>query len=253
MYTQITDFTDFVTAPALSPDGRMVVFIRGGDAFLSRGQIYVKALPHGQPVQLTTSENRKFAPVFTPDGSRVAYTEVSLVGNDTVWETWTVPVFGGEPSRFLPNASGLVWLDSLNVIFSEFRGNGGHLGIVTATNARASERAIYFPAHERGMAHYSYASPNRQAVLVVEMDRAGRFSRAASSRSMAVHPASWLGPRVTADRPPGRPTESGCISLPTSPAIRICGVKPTEKSRRSRSRSVQRKRKECRLRRTDVR
>jgi Tol biopolymer transport system component len=174
-YTQITDFTDFVTAPALSQDGRMVAFIRDGDAFLSRGQIYVKALPNGQPVQVTSSENRKFAPVFTPDGSRVAYTEVRLVGNDTVWDTWTVPVFGGESSRFLPNASGLVWLDPLTVMFSEFRGNGGHLGIVTATNARAGERVIYFPAHERGMAHYSYPSPNRQSVIVVEMDRAGTF------------------------------------------------------------------------------
>ena len=54
-YTQITNFTDSATAPSLSPDGRMVTFIRGGEAFLSRGQIYVKLLPNGESVRLPTT------------------------------------------------------------------------------------------------------------------------------------------------------------------------------------------------------
>jgi serine/threonine protein kinase len=43
-YTQITNFTDSATAPSLSPDGRMVTFIRGGEAFLSFGQVWAKLL-----------------------------------------------------------------------------------------------------------------------------------------------------------------------------------------------------------------
>jgi hypothetical protein len=44
-YEALTDFTDSATAPALSTDGRMVAFIRGGSWFLTRtGQIYVKML-----------------------------------------------------------------------------------------------------------------------------------------------------------------------------------------------------------------
>src|SRR5260370_27522617 len=50
-YTQITNFTDSATAPSLSPDGRLVTFIRGGEAFLSRGEIYVKLPPNGESVQ----------------------------------------------------------------------------------------------------------------------------------------------------------------------------------------------------------
>jgi len=174
-YTQITDFTDSATAPALSPDGRMAAFIRGGEAFLSHGQIYVRVLSTGETVRLTNNGNRKYAPVFTPDGSRVAYSELSRTGTVTSWDTWTVPVSGGEPSRLLPNATGLVWLDRRQVMFSAFKGKTAHLGIVTATDTRAAEREIYFPAHERGMAHYSYLSPDRQMVLVVEMDRTGTF------------------------------------------------------------------------------
>jgi Tol biopolymer transport system component len=179
-YEQLTDFGDSAVAPSLSPNGDMVTFIRGGNAFnafLSRGQIYVKLLPNGEARQLTSNANLKFAPVFTPDSSRVAYTEVSRSGDVTSWDTWTVPVLGGEPTRLLPNASGLVWLGDQRIMFSEFKGKGGHLGIVSANEARGEELEIYFPAHERGMAHYSYPSPDGKSVLVAEMDPSGTFQQ----------------------------------------------------------------------------
>ena len=116
-YVQLTNFTDSATAPSLSPDGRMVTFKRGGTSFLSPGQIFVKLLPNGESVQLTTSAGRKYGPVFTPDGSRVAYTQV----DSGQWDTWTVPVLGGQPVRLLPNASGLTWIADHRVLFSEIR------------------------------------------------------------------------------------------------------------------------------------
>ena len=76
-YTQLTNFTDSATAPSLSPDGRMVAFKRGEDSFLSSGDIYVKLLPNGEAVKLTTEPARRYGPVFTPDGSRIAYTQVN--------------------------------------------------------------------------------------------------------------------------------------------------------------------------------
>jgi Tol biopolymer transport system component len=174
-YVPLTEFTDSATAPALSPDGKMVTFIRGGDAFLSHGQIYVMLMTGGPAERLTNSTNRKFAPVFTPDGTHVAYSEVSRTDKRVSWDTFAVPVLGGEPARLLSNATGLMWIDDRHVLFSEFRGKGGHLGVVTAVDGRASERSVYFPEHERGMAHYSYASPDRSAVLVVEMGPSGEF------------------------------------------------------------------------------
>jgi Tol biopolymer transport system component len=70
----------------------------------------------------------------------------------------------------LPNASGLTWLGEHRVLFSEIK-TGLHMGIVTATEGRAESRDIYFPSHERAMAHFSYASPDRGSVLIAEMDR----------------------------------------------------------------------------------
>ena len=170
-FVPITDVTDSAVAPALSPDGRMVAFLRGSSPFLTRGQVYVKLLPNGEPKQLTSDTRLKYGLSFTPDGTRVAYT---VVGSDG-WETWTVPVLGGEPSQLLQNAAGLTWLKDGHVLFSEIKGDGLHMGLVTSTETRSNRREIYFPAHERAMAHYSSLSPDGKSVLVVQMSRTGGF------------------------------------------------------------------------------
>jgi eukaryotic-like serine/threonine-protein kinase len=168
-YIRLTNFNDSATAPALSPDGRMVTFFRGGAYFLGTGQIYVKLLPDGESKQLTFDSNQKYDPVFTPDASRVAYTGLSMTAGG--FDTWTVPVLGGPPARLMVNAAGLSWIAPDRILFSEIMaGTILHMGIVTAKESRAEERAIYFPANEIAMAHYSWLSPDRDWVLIVEMN-----------------------------------------------------------------------------------
>jgi hypothetical protein len=55
------------------------------------------------------------------------------------------------------------------VLFSEIR-TGMHMGIVTSRVDRAGQREVYFPQHQRAMAHYSFLSPDRRWVLIVEMN-----------------------------------------------------------------------------------
>lgn len=156
-WVQLTRFPDSVSQPALSPDGRMLVFIRGAYTFFGPGQVYLKMLPDGQPVQLTHDSLDKMNPVFSPDGARIAYTTVDP---QLDWDTWVVPTLGGEPQPWLRNASGLVWTGPRQVMFSKIR-KSPHMGIVAAEESRIGERDVYVPAEEPGMAHRSYPSPDR--------------------------------------------------------------------------------------------
>ena len=166
-WVQLTKFPDSVTQPALSPDGRTVAFIRGDGTFLDPGQIYVKILPDGQPVQLTHDNVLKMSPTFSPDGARLAYTTVDAQFH---WDTSVVPTLGGEPQPLLRNASGLTWTGPGQVLFSEIK-TGVHMGIVASQENRMGARAVYFPEIVPGMAHRSYLSADGKWVLLVEMDQ----------------------------------------------------------------------------------
>jgi serine/threonine protein kinase/sugar lactone lactonase YvrE len=178
-YIQLTNFADSATSPALSPDGRMLTFVRGRETFADRGEVYVKLLPDGEPKQLTRDGTNKMSPVFVPGGDRIAYGVTGSMAEPTGWATWTVPVFGGEPSRLLSNSSALTWISGgtpPRVLFSEVD-RDIHMSIVTAAANRSETRTVYAPASPNGMAHRSYLSPDRKWVLVVEMEGGWRPCR----------------------------------------------------------------------------
>ena len=188
-YTQLTDFTDSAVSPALSPDGRMLAFIRGIDTFMSPDQIYVKMLPNGEAKRITDDARPKYGPAFSPDGSEIAYTVLEA----PVFSTYVVPVLGGESHLLLKNAAGLVWLDPHQLLYSQTR-SGIHLGVVTSTDTRAGLHEIYFPAHERGMAHYSIPSPDHRWTLVVEMNGNGGWAPCRLIQLDSQSPSRSVGP-----------------------------------------------------------
>jgi eukaryotic-like serine/threonine-protein kinase len=167
-WQQLTYFTDSAMHPALSPDGRMLAFIRGEQVVVGvRGDLYVNLLPDGEPVQLTHDKRMKLSPAFSPDNSRIAY------GTIDPWETWEVPVFGGVPRLLFQNSSSLSWIqDGKHVLFSQIK-QGVHMALVTSDEARGHSRDVYVPSGERSMVHHSYLSPDGKWVLVVEMNNEG--------------------------------------------------------------------------------
>ena len=168
-WEQLTFFTDSAVYPTLSPDGRMLAFIRADSSFLAHGDVYVKLLPAGEPVQLTHDSKTKIGLSFSPDNSRIAYSIAEP------WDTWEIPVLGGEPHILLPNASSLTWIENgRRLLFSEIK-EGLHMVAVTTDLDRGNSRDVYAPAAKRGMAHHSYLSPNGQWVLIVEMSSQGEI------------------------------------------------------------------------------
>jgi Tol biopolymer transport system component len=198
-WEQLTFLTDSAVYPALSPDGRMLAYIGGRDTFIGPGQVYVKLLPDGEPIELTHDKSAKLSPVFSPDGTQIAY------GTAPTWETWEVPVLGGEPHLMLPNASSLSWIDGgKHLLFSEIK-HGMHMTVVTTDPGRGQSRDVYDPPGERGMAHHSYLSPDGQWVLVVEMDNLGLFGPCRVVHFQGGGPVRAVGP-------PGSACTSGAWS-----------------------------------------
>ena len=170
-YTRLTDFPDTVHSPALSADGTMLAFLRGAERYSNWGngnELYVKRLPDGRPVSLTSDGALKVAPTFSPDGSHIAYEAVPGGAS------FSIPVIGGAPTLFMRNASALQWIGQGMILFSEI-GTPPNMGVVVSTDRRTSVREIYRPASAQGMAQYSQPSPDGRQVLIVEMDRAMRL------------------------------------------------------------------------------
>lgn len=166
-WEQLTFFTDSAVYPALSPDGRMLTYLRAEDTFFGPGNVYVQMLPTGDPVQLTHDDQPKLRPVFSPDGTKIAY------GTVDPWDIWEVGVLGGEPRLMLRNASSLSWIEGgKRLLFSEIK-SGLHMGVVTTDEGRGESRDVFVPMGDRSMAHHSYLSPDRSWVLIVMMDGQG--------------------------------------------------------------------------------
>ncbi|MDA0678914.1 MAG: S9 family peptidase [Proteobacteria bacterium] len=99
---QVTSGTYDESDAAWSPDGNSIVFVsnREDEPDASyRSDIWIVSLSGNniQPVRLTNNENNKYSPVFSPDGTKVAY----LTAGDGVYSVphiAIVPVTGGKPT-----------------------------------------------------------------------------------------------------------------------------------------------------------
>jgi hypothetical protein len=190
----------------------MLAFVRGPLTFFGPGQVYVKILPDGEPVQLTNDSLQKMSPVFSPDGARIAYTTV--VEDPFQWDTWTVPVLGGEPQLMLRNASGLVWTGPRQVLFSEIKMDV-HMGIEAAEESRIGQHDVYLPTHHNGMAHRSYASPDGKALVIVETKTEHGCLAAWFTPTVVPQTARSGRWEPAAPSAHGLPMANGCTSPPT--------------------------------------
>ena len=156
----------------------------------------MKQLPNGEAVPLTNDDHEKMSPVFSPDGTRIAYTVAS--GNQQ-WNTWIVPTLRGTPRLWLHNASGLTWIPSNEFLFSEVKpGTAQHMAIMIANETRTTSTDLYLPEHTAAMAHRSALSPDGKWVLV---GRNGRARHLDALPSGSTHRSSIWAPGGSCKQP----------------------------------------------------
>lgn len=170
-WEQLTNFSDSALIPAVSPDSKLVAFLRGPGDFGSSantGQVSLMTLPDGDPVQLTNTTFRKQTLAFSSDGSSVYFTQIQ---GPFAWNTYEVPTLGArEPKLFMNNATGLSWIGKDRLLFSTIK-EGIHMALATSNASRTDARDIYVPADPlHGMVHRSALSPDGKWVLLAEMD-----------------------------------------------------------------------------------
>ncbi len=82
-----------VEGPKFSPDGRSVVYVSWPDQFLFRANT-----DGSNPVQLTDARFAVFLPSWSPDGTRIVFSD----GRSDPSTIYVIPASGGEPQRVIP-------------------------------------------------------------------------------------------------------------------------------------------------------
>ena len=90
-----TDGLELLRTPAISPDSRQV-------AFSYQGDIWRMEIDGSNPKRLTIHEAYETNPVWSPDGSQIAFTGGRYGNNDV----FTIPTLGGGPNRLTYHSSG---------------------------------------------------------------------------------------------------------------------------------------------------
>jgi Tol biopolymer transport system component len=102
-FSVVTNFSGVESQPALSPDGRSVVFEsnRGG-----QWDLHVALVAGGTAVRITNDPEIEARPRWSPDGTRILFARMNENG---LTDLWIVPALGGPGRRIVVNGSQPAW------------------------------------------------------------------------------------------------------------------------------------------------
>ena len=145
------------TGPALSPDGKQVVFVWNGEK-QDNFDIYVQLVGETTPRRLTSEPAFEYSPVWSPDALHIAFLRETPAGTEVI----VIPAAGGAEKRVHVSSAGCTWWDSW-AHAREFCGiswspNGKLLTIVDRESPQAAN-SIYLLDIETRETHKLTAPP----------------------------------------------------------------------------------------------
>jgi Tol biopolymer transport system component len=180
--------------PAWSPDGSELVYqLRDSDT-MKFGSLVVEDVGTGETTRLATIHGRDpwwfMSPTFSPDGSTVLF-HVPRPSSD-VWDVWSVPVSGGEPTLVLRNAKFARYFpDGKEIAFVAGRSSdleGPRISIASADGARRTlveaDVSIFRPSVSPDGTRIAYSDGSSIFVVDVSTGEAADMGYGAS--------AEWL-------------------------------------------------------------
>jgi Tol biopolymer transport system component len=138
---QKTGSTREESSPALSPDGRLLVYARSA-GIRAGTELYTEPVVNGeathQQLRLSDQPGAVSQPTYSPDGEWIVY-QRSLEGNRDIW---TIPSGGGEPVRITDDPAddmNPVWSpDGTAVAFLSTRGGAAQVWTVPVKGGHAA-------------------------------------------------------------------------------------------------------------------
>jgi imidazolonepropionase-like amidohydrolase/Tol biopolymer transport system component len=113
--------------PVVSPDGNTLVFN-------AMGHLYFMTLPDGRPQRMTNNDAFEFAPTFSPDGSRVAFTTWS---DDDGATLRTISM-----RRGTPGSEDIVFRSKAQLVNPAFSADGEKLLVVAGSGANLRDDVL---------------------------------------------------------------------------------------------------------------
>jgi eukaryotic-like serine/threonine-protein kinase len=157
--TQITFDGRMAINPAISADGKYVAYAsdRAGQGNLD---IWVQALPTGEPVRLTKDNVNEDYPCFSPDGTKIAFRSDRNGGG-----IYAVPVLGGEPRLLAKNGTRPLYSpDGKYVLSSPLGYQNLHGAFITSADGGEAHRLEPWPEH----IFFAIWSPDASRILYLE-------------------------------------------------------------------------------------
>lgn len=208
---QLTTGTSRVITPSMSPDGKKIVF--------SKGNLFVIPTEGGEIKQITFLDSYPYQPVWSPDGSEIAY----LLAQKGTIKVWKISADGGIPHLFektevSSDSPSLVWSPGSDILYHQPGNRNFHL-----LNPNTEEERPLVNNDSVGWMFWPTYSPDgkRVAVMWNRPPTPGLWVISLQDYSQRIlhrgnfHPLSWSSNGETVYAVDDRENTSRILTIPT--------------------------------------